>query len=551
MNSTDPLAAARAWLADDPDPDTCAELEALLASNDLDALADRFAARLTFGTAGLRGRLGAGPNRMNRLVVRQAAAGLAAHLGSGSVVVAHDARHKSDVFAEDTARVLAAAGIRSLLLPANVPTPVLAFALRRLGADAGVMVTASHNPPGDNGYKVYSGDGAQIVPPTDLEIAAAIEEAAKAPIELAPTDATEIERLSGEIVEDYTAFAARSAEASARRLTLVYTPMHGVGRDTTIEVLRRAGFDDVHVVPAQADPDPDFPTVAFPNPEEPGALDLAMALADEVGADLILANDPDADRLAVAVPGADGWHPLTGDQVGALLGDHMLSITDGSDRLVVNSVVSSPHLARIAARYGARHMGTLTGFKWIVRPALDDPSLRFVFGYEEALGYAVNDYVRDKDGITAAVVFADLADRLAAEGRSVQDRLVELARLDGLHAGISWSYRDESARGAESLAALMTQVRKSPPADMAGEAVVRVIDRLPGTDLPPSDLVELHLAAGRVLFRPSGTEPKLKAYIHVVEDVPDGAGGPATARSEADRRLDALLTAVRSLLGFA
>ncbi|HSL56916.1 MAG TPA: phospho-sugar mutase [Acidimicrobiales bacterium] len=438
--------AVAAWHAADPDPDTRAEVERLVADGDLTGLRDRFGSRLSFGTAGLRGALGAGPNRMNRLVVRQAAAGLVAHVGPGArVVVGYDARHRSDDFALDTARVVAAAGGTALVLPRPLPTPVVAFAVRQLGADAGVMVTASHNPPADNGYKVYLGDGAQIVPPADAEISARILAAAEGPIALAAEDDPAIVHLGDEVLDAYLVMAAACATPGGpRRADLVYTAMHGVGRDVVHAALRRAGFAHPHDVVAQAEPDPDFSTVAFPNPEEPGALDLSLALAVEVGADAVLANDPDADRLGVAVPDAaapGGWRALTGNEIGALLADHLLARSTGADRLVVTTIVSSRLLQAQAAAAGVRYAETLTGFKWIVRPGLADPSARFLFGYEEALGYAVSADVRDKDGVTAAVVFAELVAGLRAEGRTVIDRLDDLARRHGLHATDTWSIR--------------------------------------------------------------------------------------------------------------
>jgi phosphomannomutase len=509
---------ARAWIAADPDPETRAELARLLASadaGDAEAVADvtaRFAGRLQFGTAGLRGPLGAGPMRMNRLVVRQAAAGLMRYLGDGAtVVIGYDARHKSDVFALDTAGVVTAAGGQALLLPGPLPTPLLAFAVRHLVADAGVMVTASHNPPADNGYKVYLGDGAQIVPPVDAAIATAIEEAAAAPIAVASEGWVE---LGHEVIDAYldaaTTTLAPLLHDSARSLRIVYTAMHGVGRDVVLELLRRTGFGDVHLVAAQAEPDPDFPTVAFPNPEEPGALDLALAEAVRVGADVVLANDPDADRLAAAVPDpeTDGWRALTGNEVGALLADHVLATSSGPDRLVVTTIVSSRLLSKQARVAGAHYAETLTGFKWIVRAASDRPDLRFVFGYEEALGYAVCDLVRDKDGITAAVAFVSLTAGGKASGVTVHDRLASIAAEHGLHA---------TAQVTIPGFGFVDRLRQEPPTALAGRPVVEVVDLLEGKELPPTDGLVFHLDDGaRVVVRPSGTEPKTKAYLEVI-----------------------------------
>ena len=421
---------ARRWLEVDPDPGTRAETEQLLTDGGA-ALERRFGSRLAFGTAGLRGPLGAGPMRMNRVLVRMTAAAIGRRLLAGAagaatdggpppvVVVGFDARRNSDVFAEDTARMLAGLGIASLVLPRPLPTPVLAFTLRNVGADAGIMVTASHNPRTDNGYKVYWSDGAQIVPPVDSEVSALIDGAPlPTDADLAPGDDPLIERAGEAQVGFYTEAATSVVDTdSPRDLSIVYTPLHGVGRDVLLEAFRCAGFAEPAVVPEQGEPDPDFPTLPYPNPEEPGALDLATALAAREGADLVLANDPDADRLAVAVPDGPGWRTLTGDEVGALLADHVLGSGSGDDRLVVTTVVSSRLLARIAGHHGVRHAETLTGFKWIMRPGLDDPSADFVFGYEEAAGYAVGDLVRDKDGITAALAFAELAATERAAGR--------------------------------------------------------------------------------------------------------------------------------------
>jgi phosphomannomutase len=471
-------------------------VQSLLDAGDAAGLASRFGARLQFGTAGLRGELGAGPNRMNRALVRRAAAGLAAYLrarGGRRVVIGYDARHKSREFALDSAAVFAGAGLDALLLPDHLPTPVLAFAVAHLGADAGVMVTASHNPPRDNGYKVYLGDGAQIVPPADADISAAID--AVGPLADVPLrDA--FTTLGDEVLEAYLDAATALVPDGPRDIRIVYTPMHGVGRDVAVELLRRTGFTDVHVVEQQAEPDPDFPTVAFPNPEEPGAMDLSLALARDVGADVVLANDPDADRLAVAVDGAR----LTGDQVGCLLADHLLAQPSGDSRdpLVVCSLVSSTLLGRIASAHGAHYERTLTGFKWIVRPAFAHPEWRFVMGYEEALGYSVGELVRDKDGLTAAVAFADLTARLKSSGATVRDALAAFDARYGAYRTAQRSFRI--------------------PAD-AQQTVMARARTLPGaTDLrPEADVVVVEGDGRRVVVRPSGTEPKLKVYLETID----------------------------------
>jgi phosphomannomutase len=541
---TDLLDRARAWAAEDPDPDTRDQLERLIAAAGADPagdatadLADRFTGRLEFGTAGLRGALGAGPNRMNRMVVVRAAAGLAAYLrenGAGpddAVVVGYDARHNSDVFARDTAEVMAGAGLRALVLPRALPTPVLAYAIREIGCVAGVMVTASHNPPQDNGYKVYLGDGSQIVPPADEEISAHID--AVGPQASVPRS-DDWQWLDETVVESYTAaVSGLVGTASPRELTMVYTPLHGVGGETVADVLERAGFTAPHLATEQADPDPDFPTVSFPNPEEPGAMDLALRVAAEVSADLVLANDPDADRCAVAVPGAQGWRMLRGDEVGALLADFLLRL--GVQGIYATTIVSSSLLGKMATAHGQEYRETLTGFKWLGR--LDD----LAFGYEEALGYCVApELVRDKDGISAMLRVAELAAQLKSEGRTLDDQLDEIARTYGLHATDQLSVR---VIDLSVITAAMAALRSTPPTSLGGLAVERVDDLSVGSaDLPPTEGLRYVLADGaRVVVRPSGTEPKLKCYLEVVVPVEDGdPGGVDAARIAATGRLDAI-----------
>ncbi len=527
-------------------------------------MADRFAGRLQFGTAGLRGAIGAGPNRMNRAVVRAATAGLSRWLhehrpdaaGAG-VVLGWDARHRSAEFAAETAAVLTGAGIRVHLLPGRSPTPLLAFAVRHLSAAAGVMITASHNPPGDNGYKLYLGDGAQIVPPVDAEIQAAISGlGALAEIPLGPPDSPLITRHGDEIAGAYLdtilalSPAAPPPEAGPARLRVVYTPLHGVAAPLMLRAIDRAGYPAPHVVAAQADPDPDFPTVPFPNPEEPGALDLALADARELRADLVLASDPDGDRLAVAVPdpaAAGGWRALTGDQVGALLGAFVLGAfgpaanpgeADPRQRLVASTVVSSSLLSRIAAASGAQYAETLTGFKWIVRAADGRPRTRFVFGYEEALGYAVGDAVRDKDGFSAALAMLGLAARAQAAGQSVLDRWDALETAHGVHLTTQLTLPTRAP------GEIMAGLRAAPPAALAGSPVLGITDLAEGGALPPTDALVIRLDGARVVLRPSGTEPKLKAYLEVTEPP-----GPLTgARRRAAARMTPLRAAVSALL---
>jgi phosphomannomutase len=533
----DAVDLARAWLAEDPDPDTRAELQGLLDAGDTEGLSDRFGASLEFGTAGLRGAMGSGPNRMNRVVVIRAAAGLAAYLtahAGAAVVIGYDARHKSDVFARDTAEVMSGAGLRAMVLPRPLPTPVLAFAIRHLGAAAGVMVTASHNPPQDNGYKVYLGDGSQIVPPADAEISAAI--AAVGPLAGIPRG-DDWETLDDGVLDDYLDRVASLLDPSSPRdLRVVYTPLHGVGRDVLLAAFARTGFPDPVVVARQSDPDPDFSTVAFPNPEEPGAIDLALtAAAEHPDTDLVIANDPDADRCAVAVhdPEADaGWRMLRGDEVGALLGQHLVRRDPHLSGVFAASIVSSSLLGRIAAAHGLGYAETLTGFKWISRVE----GLRY--GYEEALGYCVDpDAVRDKDGVSAALLVTELAATLKAEGRSLVDLLDDLAREHGLHATDQLSVRVEDLSLIEDA---MARLRSEPPSRLGGRAVVRTDDLATGSvDLPPTDGLRYTLAdGGRVVVRPSGTEPKLKAYLEVVVPVADG--DVATARRTAAADLSAI-----------
>ncbi|GAA3336061.1 phospho-sugar mutase [Amorphoplanes nipponensis] len=532
MATDDLRRLAETWLADDPDPGARDEIRDLLARlpDSAAELADRFAGPLTFGTAGLRGRLRAGPNGMNLAVVTRAAAGLIGWLGAqgepGPLVIGYDARYGSRDFAEQTARVATAAGREALLLPGPLPTPVLAYAVRRLDAVAGVMVTASHNPPQDNGYKVYlgarlggpAGAGAQIVPPADAGIEAAIRAAgAAAEVPLGEPGTL----LDQTIVQGYVDSAAAVVPAGSRELTVAYTPLHGVGGQVLAATFTAAGFAAPAVVAEQAEPDPDFPTVAFPNPEEPGAMDLLLALAARTDADLAIANDPDADRCAIAIPGAEPgrWRPLSGDELGVLLADHL--IRRGVAGTYATTIVSSTLLRALCAARGVPYAETLTGFKWIVRGAEG-----LAYGYEEALGYCVApELVRDKDGITAAVTVADLAATLKAEGRSLADRLDELDAEFGVHRTGQVSLRVEDLG---RITATMARIRQDPPKSLLGDPVTEVEDRL-----PDADVLTLRTARARVVIRPSGTEPKLKAYLEVVEPVTGGDLAAARARAVA------------------
>ncbi len=566
MISDDLRARLNAWLAEDPDERDRAELEALAGDGSPRAeaeLADRFARRLEFGTAGLRGAVAAGPNRMNRAVVRGTTAALAQWLtGPGramagpdaaeaGVVIGCDARHRSDEFADEAARVLAGAGIRVHLLPRQQPTPLLAFGIKHLRAAAGIMITASHNPPADNGYKLYLGDGAQIIPPADAEIESAISNLGPlSGVPLAPLDSPLITRHGDEVARAYlnVVCSVSPAPPGAAWLRFVYTPLHGVAAGLALRAFGQAGFPAPDVVTAQTVPDPDFPTVTFPNPEEPGALDLALAQARRSGADLVLANDPDGDRLAVAVAdpeAAGGWRVFTGDQVGALLGAYLLDEippepgTD--DRLVVTTIVSSAMLSSIAAAAGAQYAETLTGFKWIVRAGESRPGSMFVLGYEEALGYTVGTAVRDKDGIGAALAMLGLAARIRSRGETLLEAWDALETEHGVH--LTAQVTVATAAPVE----VMARLRAATPAELAGSFVLSATDLTGGTkELPSADVLIYRLPGARVTIRPSGTEPKIKAYLEVVE--PLTGGRLDQTRRAAAARMDPLREAVTRLL---
>jgi phosphomannomutase len=633
-----------AWIADDPDAGDQAELQALLdraMDSDAPALAelrDRFAGRLEFGTAGLRGVVAAGPNRMNRAVVRAATAAVAGWLlgsdaggmgsagargapgvgprgapgvgprgapgGSGpagpgvSVVIGCDARHRSAEFAAEAAGVLAGAGIAVHMLPLPDPTPLLAFAVRHLAASAGVMITASHNPAADNGYKLYLSDGAQVIPPADAEIEARMADLGPlSQIPVADAGSPLLTRHGDEVARAYVDAVVAAAVGQASEpaigqasgpaigvgsgpaigvgsgpaigvgsgptvdqasgpapgrpaLTVVYTPMHGVAAGLMLQAIAQAGFAAPHVVAAQAEPDPDFPTVAFPNPEEPGALDLALADARRLAADLVVASDPDGDRLAVAVPEPGGaWRTLTGDQVGALLGASLLERTARDPapeaRLVASTIVSSTLLSKVAATAGARYAETLTGFKWIARAADGVPGARFVFGYEEALGYEVGDVVRDKDGIGAALAMLALATEAKAGGRSVLEVYDDLESAHGVHLTSQLTLRTADQ------AAVMSRLRADPPAELGGQPVTELADLAvaPLAGMPTADVLVFRLVGARVVIRPSGTEPKIKCYIEITE--PPGNQPLPTAREAAAGRLAPLRQALEAVLGDA
>lgn len=550
-----------AWLEQDPDPETVAELRALLdaaQAGDEQAqaeISDRFSTRLSFGTAGLRGAIAAGPNRMNRVMVIQAAAGLARYLLANaregktpSVVIGFDGRKNSEVFARDTAEIMSGLGVEALLMPRMLPTPVLAFSVRELNASAGVMVTASHNPAADNGYKVYLGGddhGSQIVSPADAHIAEQIDIVADQ-MNVGELARGPFSTIAESVIENYisqTALVAGSSVSSAQP-HFVYTAMHGVGYETFASVISRTGFAAPEVVVEQNVPDATFPTVEFPNPEEPGALDLAYALARKTNAELIVANDPDADRLAVAIPdetAAEGYRRLTGNELGALLGwrtARELSRTNKPGTLAC-SIVSSPALSAVAEHYGLDFRWTLTGFKWVSRVE------NLAFGYEEALGYLVNpSTIRDKDGISAAVALLSIVSELKSHGSTLSDHLDEFSMTFGHFASDQISLR---VSDLSEIPRLMTSLRSSQPVSIGGIAVSTADDLLEGnSDFPPSDVLRFWLEDGsRIMVRPSGTEPKLKVYIDVVSR----EGELAQRRNDAAKRLSALALGMKELLG--
>ncbi len=554
--SPDLVATARAWRDQDPDDATRAELDALIASAEAGAteaiadLTDRFGERLQFGTAGLRGRLGAGPNRMNRVLVAQAAASLATYLLSKgeapSIVIGYDGRRNSRVFATDTAEIMAGAGVRAILLPRLLPTPVLAFAVRQLAVSAGVMVTASHNPADDNGYKVYLGGfdaGSQIVPPADGDIAAEIDRAAVGSV-AALSRSSDYETAGEDVLDEYIRRTVELAPRPAASVRFVYTAMHGVGWETARRVFADAGFGEPEVVTEQIEPDPGFPTVAFPNPEEPGALDLAMARATEVGAELIIANDPDADRLAVAIPASDagstGWRRLSGNEIGSLLGWRAAERLQSKDRdgTLAASIVSTPALREIARKYALDYVDTLTGFKWISRAG------GLAYGFEEALGYLVDPAkVRDKDGISAALDFLALVAELKAAGKTVDDHLNDFAGRFGAYASSQISLRVSELT---EIPRIMAGLRANPAATIGGFRVDSIDDFVEGfAGFPPSDILRIWLDGGaRVIVRPSGTEPKLKIYI----DASSTSGSAAERRAAAAAVVAALDGGMRELL---
>ena len=587
--SADVFERARFWAAHDIDSSSSAELLALVEKGEADAVADRMAGPLQFGTAGLRGIIGAGPNRMNKAVVARATYGLAMHLlnsfpdaRSRGVVIGYDARRMSQAFAEQAAVVLAGLGFIVHIFADLATTPQTAFGTLQLGAVAGIMITASHNPPGYNGFKVYWSNGAQIIPPHDEIIAAAIDASPHAdciqtPLLSSAVSDGLIRYIDSSLNEKYLSEIGKlSLHGEGREgMCIVYTPMHGVGMQSALEALRRAGFDNVVPVKKQSAPDGDFPTVRFPNPEEPGALDLAISTAREVKADLILANDPDADRLAVAVPArdADGFVQLTGNQVGVLIANYFMNYDPNppDDRLFVTTIVSSPMLAAMARVEGARFEETLTGFKWIANCAMAleaKTGTTFVAGYEEALGYTVGTIVRDKDGVSAAVVFAEMAAFLRSQGKTVLSELDCMYRKYGLFVSRQVSRWHRGSDGSARIRSLMSGLRNAPPASVAGLEVVGMRDFELGlrtnrdgtvsplsvsrgdgvSRLPSSDVLAFDLAGGsRIVARPSGTEPKIKFYFDHCETVSDSES-MVDSEIRANRRIDSLVEAFLAIM---
>ena len=529
INASELLIQVQEWIVHDPDPETRLELQNLLEQNDLDSLHERFSGRLTFGTAGIRGVQGGGPNRMNQLTLRRVAIGIAKYLGKDtSVIIGYDARKNSQTYAADMANVLSHYGVHSQIFTEVVPTPLVSFAVRQQSADLGIMITASHNPATDNGCKVFLSDGAQLRSPVDTEIDERIEMSQFPPREIS-ADAGEIQEIETKVWDEYCSTIANSVRGVSGSLTIAYTPLHGVSWKTVKRIFELSGVTDVVTVQSQLHPDPNFPSTPFPNPEETGSLDLLFEVARNSKADIAVANDPDGDRLAIGVPTTNGeWRILTGDEVGALLCNRILESTTGQNRKVVSSVVSSSLIGKIAKEAEVEHSQTLTGFKWIISEAYRDPTKRTVFSYEEALGYAVCDSVRDKDGISAALLFIEMAEDLARKNLTILDQINNLSLKHGLHVSRSQALRisDQGSFSQINFAARLLD--QKPPESLGGLHIQEFCDydqaaSTAGLLLPQSNMVRLILETGiRILIRPSGTEPVVKVYLEKIVKVEEG-----------------------------
>lgn len=558
----DVFARARAWVAGDVDPGDQAALTALIDANDHTAVQELMGTGLTFGTAGLRAEMAPGANRMNRATVIRTTYAVAQWLhertdGTPTVVVGWDARHRSDTFATDVVAVFLAYGVDVWRFDTPVPTPLVAFAQHHLGCDAAVVITASHNPAQDNGYKLYGDGAAQIVSPDDETIQQLMRDAPAANAIRIHADLSDAQVVTRAVFDAYqTMVTGLHTRHDAPRPAIVYTPLHGVGAHTFLQVAAACGYDDVTVVAAQRDPDPEFSTVPFPNPEEPGALDLALQLAEETYADLVIANDPDADRLAIAIPEANGrFRALSGNEIGVLLTDYLLEHTTAVKPLVVTTVVSTPMVDAVAARHGAHVERTFTGFKWIARAAagLTGDGFTFVYGFEEALGSNVTTDVHDKDGISAAIVFADLTMWLTSRGETVAERLATLGVIDGVWVSQQVSVTRPGHSGSVEIRDAMARLKASPPVTVAGRRVIQVNDYTAGGVTRPSWrkedlLIELVFTDGRVLVRPSGTEPKIKAYADLSFAVTSAADVPSV-RERGATEARALAQAVLADIG--
>ena len=529
INASELLIQVQEWIVHDPDPETRLELQNLLEQNDLDSLHDRFSGRLTFGTAGIRGVQGGGPNRMNQLTLRRVAIGIAKYLGKDtSVIIGYDARKNSQTYAADMANVLSHYGVHSQIFTEVVPTPLVSFAVRQQSADLGIMITASHNPATDNGCKVFLSDGAQLRSPVDTEIDERIEMSQFPPREIS-AGAGEIQEIEKKVWDEYCSTIANTVRGVSGSLTIAYTPLHGVSWKTVKRIFELSGVTDVVTVQSQLHPDPNFPSTPFPNPEEAGSLDLLFEVARNSKADIAVANDPDGDRLAIGVPTTNGeWRILTGDEVGALLCNRILESTTGQNRKVVSSVVSSSLIGKIAKEAEVEHSQTLTGFKWIISEAYRDPTKRTVFSYEEALGYAVCDSVRDKDGISAALLFIEMAEDLARKNLTILDQINNLSLKHGLHVSRSQALRisDQGSFSQINFAARLLD--QKPPESLGGLHIQEFCDydqaaSTAGLLLPQSNMVRLILETGiRILIRPSGTEPVVKVYLEKIVKVEEG-----------------------------